>query len=91
MLDDLKFAGLIAYGLSVHGFIALKRAIVAGQYHAPDGLYYGGERRARSHELLMPLLRRMHGDVLNLVPNEVGALSVHGSRFWFRTIGPADA
>ena len=49
----------ISYGIGVLGSVNVKRAVVAGQYHRPDGLYYGGQKLAVSHELLLPKLREV--------------------------------
>ena len=38
----LPLARYAAYAIGVLGSIHLKRAVVAGQYHRPDGLFYGG-------------------------------------------------
>lgn len=57
LLDDLRFAGYAAYGMGVLGSTNVKRAVVAGQYHRQDGLYYGGEQLAASHKLLLATLR----------------------------------
>jgi len=60
MTDDLLFLGNTIYGIVVKGFVNVKRAIVAGQYHRSDGLYYGGgPSMARSHRLLLDLFRRV--------------------------------
>jgi len=60
VLDDVWFAAKAAYAITFVGMVNVKRAIVAGQYHRPDGLYYGGgPRMAASHALLLPLLRRV--------------------------------
>ena len=59
-LDDLKLVARMLYGLFAVGTVPLKRAIVAGQYHRPHGLFYGGgPKMAASHALLLPLLRKV--------------------------------
>ena len=45
------------YYIVTHGMAALKTAIAPGQYHKADGLFYGGAKLARSHELLTDFLR----------------------------------
>jgi hypothetical protein len=40
-----------AAALSANGFAALKRAVVTGQYHKPDGVYYGGGGPAKEASL----------------------------------------
>ena len=60
VLDDFKFAIRMLYASSVVGTLTFRRSIAAGQYHAPEGLFYGGgPTMARSHALLLPLLRRI--------------------------------
>ena len=60
ILDDLKFAARMLYATSFIGFLTVRRAVAAGQYHNPNGLFYGGgPTMARSHALLLPLLRRI--------------------------------
>lgn len=36
-----------------HGYVALKRVLVAGQYHHPQGIFYGGTKREQSIEQLI--------------------------------------
>jgi hypothetical protein len=36
-----------------HGYVTLKRVLVAGQYHHPKGIFYGGNKQERSIEGLM--------------------------------------
>eukprot|EP00949_MAST-11_sp_MAST-11-sp1_P000087 g87.t1 len=40
------------YGIISKGFLAMKRSIVAAQYHKPSGIYYGGQELEPSHRLL---------------------------------------
>lgn len=40
------------FALARHGMRALKEAVAAGQYDFPRGLFFGGERPARSSEIL---------------------------------------
>lgn len=59
-MDDALFIARAIYGIAALGMVNVKRAIVAGQYHQPDGLYYGGgPQLTRSHALLLPLLKRV--------------------------------
>ena len=46
-------------GLNIarHGFVHMKRAIVAAQYHKPDGIYFGGTRLQKSHRVLRDFIR----------------------------------
>ncbi|MFL6622026.1 MAG: DUF2817 domain-containing protein [Sulfurifustis sp.] len=41
-----------------HGFVALRQAIVEGQYEFPHGVYYGGAKREASVEIVLALLMR---------------------------------
>lgn len=61
ILDDVRFFAYALYGIGVIGLTHVKRAVVSGQYHRPDGLYFGGTGPAmsRSHQLLLPLLQRV--------------------------------
>ena len=59
VLDDLRFAAHALYGIAVLGSANVKRSVVAGQYHEPDGLYFGGTQLAASHSLLLPKLREV--------------------------------
>ena len=45
-----------AYGIAANGYVTLKRAMVAGQYHNPRGIFYGGEQLQASHRLLRDFL-----------------------------------
>ena len=51
-----RLAGALLNPLGV-GFVGLKRCLVAGQYHARDGLYYGGAELEASHAVLIAKLR----------------------------------
>eukprot|EP00808_Paulinella_micropora_P025195 g68353.t1 len=53
----LVFLVVAAKTLATHGYTAVKRACVTGQYHKPDGLFYGGATIAKSHSLLHGWLR----------------------------------
>jgi len=65
IIDDIRFVMYAIYGIAILGLTHVKRAIVSGQYHQTDGLFYGGgddEERgmmAKSHQLLIPLLQRV--------------------------------
>ena len=50
---------LMAYA-SAHGMAALQQAVSAGQYHHPDGLFYGGDKPTWSQSTLRMVLRT-HG------------------------------
>ena len=41
-----------------HGFVHMKRAIVAGQYHKPSVIYYGGQKLQESHRILKGFLTK---------------------------------
>lgn len=45
-----------------YGFTALKRAFVTGQYHHPEGIYYGGAGEQPSVITLRKVLRQYSGD-----------------------------
>ena len=45
-----------AYNLALHGFAALKKALVTGQYHDEVGLYYGGTEQQPSITVLAEAL-----------------------------------
>jgi hypothetical protein len=42
-----------------HGFDRLQGAISGGQYHHPDGIFYGGTQPVRSHHLLRTLVETL--------------------------------
>jgi hypothetical protein len=48
---------LMAYA-SAHGMAALQQAVSAGQYHHPDGLFYGGSAPTWSQQTLRLVLRQ---------------------------------
>ena len=50
-------AKLMGYASS-HGMAALQQAVSGGQYHHPDGLFYGGEAPTWSHTTLRTVLRQ---------------------------------
>ena len=45
-----------AFYIATRGMAALKAALISGQYHNPTGLWYGGAKLAKSHELLSEFL-----------------------------------
>jgi hypothetical protein len=45
-----------------HGMPALKQSVVSGQYDYPRGLFYGGDRPTRTHEILAAHHARWLGD-----------------------------
>lgn len=45
-----------AWAVARHGFVAMKRAIVSGQYHRPGGISFGGRELQPSHRLLRDFL-----------------------------------
>jgi hypothetical protein len=50
-------AALLAYG-EEHGAVALQEAVTGGQYHHPDGIFYGGHAPTWSRETLLGIVRR---------------------------------
>lgn len=51
------------YGAVIcNGFTAIKRAFVTGQYHHPEGIYYGGAGEQPSVTTLRKVLRSYSGD-----------------------------
>ena len=65
IIDDVRFILYATYGIAILGLTHVKRAIVSGQYHQPNGLFYGGGDEeeqgmmAKSHQLLIPLLQQV--------------------------------
>lgn len=56
--DRYTFYLTFAWAVFRHGFTALKRAFVTGQYHHPEGIYYGGAGEQPSVSTLRKLLRK---------------------------------
>jgi hypothetical protein len=60
--DDSKWFFTIGIWISLipkllqHGYLTLKRSMVAGQYHHPEGLFYGGSERQVSIQQLLQFL-----------------------------------
>ncbi|KAF0689532.1 Aste57867_19035 [Aphanomyces stellatus] len=50
--NDMAFWLGSVYSVLTRGFLAVKRAIVAGTYHNPRGIFYGGHELEPSHRLL---------------------------------------
>ncbi|EPY36438.1 hypothetical protein STCU_00582 [Strigomonas culicis] len=50
-----------------HGYAALKRALVTGQYHHAEGVSYGGDKEQRSIALLREILTRHSSGVSKAV------------------------
>ncbi|MDB4973989.1 MAG: hypothetical protein JWN48_2330 [Myxococcaceae bacterium] len=58
-----------------HGFRALKNAVAQGQYEYPRGLFYGGARPSRSHQLLAAHMPAWLGN-----PERVTHIDLHTGR-----------
>ncbi|KPA83411.1 putative mitochondrial hypothetical protein [Leptomonas pyrrhocoris] len=56
-IDRYVFFFTAAKALARHGFAKLKRAFVTGQYHDPQGIYYGGDREQKSVAVLRSILK----------------------------------
>jgi len=56
--DDVLFFLNAAYLLWRHGYTSLKRAAVSGQYHNPNGIWYGGRELQPSYKALLSFLQR---------------------------------
>ena len=50
--------------LLTHGYIALKRVLVAGQYHHPQGIFYGGNKQETSIEKLIAFVTEEDRQIL---------------------------
>eukprot|EP00796_Vickermania_ingenoplastis_P006043 gene6043-4344_t len=55
--DKYWFYPTFAWAVLRHGFTALKRAFVTGQYHHPEGIYFGGHGEQPSVTTLRTLLK----------------------------------
>ncbi|RHY92740.1 hypothetical protein DYB35_005353 [Aphanomyces astaci] len=81
--DDVSFWTKLAAHVLRYGYAAGKRAVVAGTYHDPRGLFYGGSELEPSHVLLGDFFTSsQHGLALDDVENVV-LIDVHtglGSR-----------
>ena len=56
VLNKLHATWLMVYSIARHGLLSIKRAMVSGNYHKPDGLYYGGDHMAASTSKLIEFL-----------------------------------
>lgn len=67
-----------AFYIARHGFVTMKRAIVAAQYRKPSGVYYGGQALQPSHRVLRDFIREHvaggggGGGVLTLIDVHTG-------------------
>lgn len=50
--------------LATHGYVALKRVLVAGQYHHPQGIFYGGTKQETSIEKLLEFVTEEERQIL---------------------------
>ncbi|KAH9182475.1 hypothetical protein AeNC1_015547 [Aphanomyces euteiches] len=55
--DDISFWTGLGYHIATKGYVNGKRAVVAGTYHDPKGLFYGGHELEPSHRLLHEFFR----------------------------------
>lgn len=60
--DKGTFYFSFAWAVIRHGFANLKRAFVTGQYHHPEGIYYGGDGEQPSVSTLRKVLRKYSND-----------------------------
>lgn len=56
--DRVQADQLLQETLSSAGWLAMKRAVEAGQYHSADGFFYGGEQPSWSHRTLQTIITR---------------------------------
>jgi hypothetical protein len=66
---QLRLVGSLVTALLVKGYATLRQALLAGQYAAPDGLFYGGtepQRETRLFAQLFEPLCRRYGEILLL-------------------------
>lgn len=56
-IDRYVFLLTAAKTVARHGFTKLKRAFVTGQYHDPNGIYYGGDKEQKSVSVLRAVLK----------------------------------
>jgi hypothetical protein len=56
--DDVFFFLYAAYMLCRYEYTALKRAIVSGQYHNCEGIFYGGSELQPSYKALLGFLQK---------------------------------
>nr|WP_070959356.1 M14 family metallopeptidase [Hyphomonas sp. Mor2] len=62
----------IAKFIDDHGMFAFQAAASGGQYHYPDGIFFGGEKLAWSWKMLQSVLTKFMGNA-----NLVGAIDIH--------------
>lgn len=58
LVDRYWFFYSASVAIWQHGFAKLKRAFVTGQYHHPEGVYYGGDKEQPSVTILRALLKK---------------------------------
>eukprot|EP00934_Nitzschia_sp_Nitz4_P002107 Nitzschia sp. Nitz4//scaffold24_size164493//69457//70749//NITZ4_002325-RA/size164493-processed-gene-0.196-mRNA-1//1//CDS//3329544105//2107//frame0 len=63
--------------LMQHGYEALKRVLVTGQYHHPEGIYYGGTHLEPSIQGLLDLLQEEGRNVMNGNGGQLAWIDVH--------------
>jgi hypothetical protein len=58
LLNDLYWLGVAGYASLKFGFVTIKRAMVAGNYHKQTGYGYGGEERQSSVENILSFFQK---------------------------------
>eukprot|EP00934_Nitzschia_sp_Nitz4_P002397 Nitzschia sp. Nitz4//scaffold24_size164493//71066//72373//NITZ4_002326-RA/size164493-processed-gene-0.197-mRNA-1//1//CDS//3329544108//2392//frame0 len=66
-----------APALLQHGYEALKHVLVAGQYHHPEGIFYGGTQLEPSIQGLLDLLQEDGRNILNGNGGRLAWIDVH--------------
>jgi hypothetical protein len=59
LLNDIYTAGNVVYGLIQYGALAIKRAMVSGQYHDKQKIFFGGDELSTSAKNLIGLVEKL--------------------------------
>lgn len=61
LIDRYTLLVYAAYNIVKNGFVAMKSALAAGQYHHAEGLYFGGKAEERSVSVLKEIASAFRG------------------------------
>ncbi|MFZ5822375.1 MAG: M14 family metallopeptidase [Chloroflexota bacterium] len=85
-LENLSFWGRVLRALLTLGIGRVSTATLLGQYHTPDGFFYGGTKHEESATVLMDLYRRALADYEQVIQMDMH--TGYGPRYQMSVIVP---
>lgn len=86
ILENLSFWGRVLRALLTLGIARVSTATLLGQYHTPDGFFYGGTKHEESTTVLMSLYRRALAEYEQVIQMDMH--TGYGPRYQMSVIVP---